>query len=163
MIEERDYLQGLLIESGIKAPIHMSLKKLKASDAIRIGGILTIKDTLKKSGNKRIYTDADGNKKRRIKVFDRTTSFRVVIGEADTERCESIFLQFLDMIAPGLDVDGNWENILVREADWVEDGDSILKAKSAVQIDITFEGGVYKDRNLVTAKIDGLEARKDEE
>jgi len=32
--------------------------------------------------------------------------------------------------------------------DWVEEGDSILKAKVAVQFDITFEGGIYEDRDI---------------
>lgn len=48
----------------------------------------------------------------------------------------------------GIDVDGNWVNIVVGEADWVEEGDSILKAKVAVQLDITFEGGIYQDRDI---------------
>lgn len=47
-----------------------------------------------------------------------------------------------------VDVDGNWVNIVVGEADWVEEGDSILKAKVAVQFDITFEGGIYQDRDI---------------
>ena len=45
-------------------------------------------------------------------------------------------------------VGGNWVNIVVGEADWVEEGDSILKAKVAVQFDITFEGGIYQDRDI---------------
>ena len=45
-------------------------------------------------------------------------------------------------------MDGNWVNIVVGEADWVEEGDSILKAKVAVQFDITFEGGIYEDRDI---------------
>lgn len=54
----------------------------------------------------------------------------------------------LTNLKKGIDVDGNWVNIVVGEADWVEEGDSILKAKVAVQFDITFEGGIYQDRDI---------------
>lgn len=61
---------------------------------------------------------------------------------------ELILENFLRNLKKGIDVDGNWVNIVVGEADWVEEGDSILKAKVAVQFDITFEGGIYQDRDI---------------
>ena len=64
------------------------------------------------------------------------------------EKVEEILENFLRNLKKGIDVDGNWVNIVVGEADWVEEGDSILKAKIAVQFDITFEGGIYQDRDI---------------
>ena len=57
----------------------------------------------------------------------------------------------------GLDVNGNWTDIEVGDADWVEDGDSILKAKVAVQFDVTFEGGIYQDRKIQPMEIGFIE------
>lgn len=61
---------------------------------------------------------------------------------------EKILDSFLRKLKKGIDVDENWVNIVVGEVDWVEEGDSILKAKVAVQFDITFEGGIYEDRDI---------------
>ena len=71
-----------------------------------------------------------------------------MLADTSEEKVEEILENFLQNLKKGIDVDGNWVNIVVGEADWVEEGDSILKAKVAVQFDITFEGGIYQDRDI---------------
>ena len=83
-----------------------------------------------------------------VKLWDRSTSLHIVIADTSEEKVEEILENFLRNLKKGIDVDGNWVNIVVGEADWVEEGDSILKAKVAVQFDITFEGGIYQDRDI---------------
>ena len=84
----------------------------------------------------------------RDRLWDRSTSLHVVIADTSEEKVEKILDSFLRKLKKGIDVDENWVNIVVGEVDWVEEGDSILKAKVAVQFDITFEGGIYEDRDI---------------
>ena len=105
-------------------------------------------ETFTRSGSKRKFVDQEGRQKRRVKLWDRNTSLHVVIADTSEEKVEEILEEFLRNLKKGIDVDGNWVNIVVGEADWVEEGDSILKAKVAVQFDITFEGGIYEDRDI---------------
>ena len=81
-------------------------------------------------------------------ALEETARLHIVIADTSEEKVEEILENFLRNLKKGIDVDGNWVNIVVGEADWVEEGDSILKAKVAVQFDITFEGGIYQDRDI---------------
>lgn len=83
-----------------------------------------------------------------LALSTKTGYMYVVIADTSEEKVEEILENFLRNLKKGIDVDGNWVNIVVGEADWVEEGDSILKAKVAVQFDITFEGGIYQDRDI---------------
>lgn len=148
MIAERDYLIDTLKRSGIKSQVYTSMKKLKQGNEVHIGAVLRNGETFRRSGSKRIFTDQEGQRKRRVKLWDRSTSLRVVIADTSEEKVETILDSFLRNIRKGMDVGGNWVDIVVGEADWVEEGDSILKAKIAVQFDITFEGGIYEDRDM---------------
>ena len=49
------------------------------------------------------------------------------------------------------------DQIVVGEADWVEEGDSVLKAKIAVQFDVTFEGGIYADFTKKAVEIGNIQ------
>ena len=133
MVKERNYLIETLKSSGIKSQVYTNMKKLKAGNEVHVGAVLRNGETFARSGSKKTYIDQEGQRKRRVKLWDRSTS---------------LLENFLQNLKKGIDVDGNWVNIVVGEADWVEEGDSILKAKVAVQFDITFEGGIYQDRDI---------------
>lgn len=139
MVKERNYLIETLKSSGIKSQVYTNMKKLKAGNEVHVGAVLRNGETFARSGSKKTYIDQEGQRKRRVKLWDRSTS---------EEKVEEILENFLRNLKKGIDVDGNWVNIVVGEADWVEEGDSILKAKVAVQFDITFEGGIYQDRDI---------------
>lgn len=148
MVKERNYIVETLKNSGIKSQVYTNMKKLKQGNEVHVGAVLRNGETFTRSGSKRKFVDQEGRQKRRVKLWDRNTSLHVVIADTSEEKVEEILEEFLRNLKKGIDVDGNWVNIVVGEADWVEEGDSILKAKMAVQFDITFEGGIYEDRNI---------------
>lgn len=148
MVKERNYIAETLKGSGIKSQVYTNMKKLKQGNEVHVGAVLRNGETFTRSGSKRKFVDQEGRRKRRVKLWDRNTSLHVVIADTSEEKVEEILEAFLRNLKKGMDVDGNWVNIVVGEADWVEEGDSILKAKVAVQFDITFEGGIYEDRDI---------------
>lgn len=148
MVKERNYIVETLKNSGIKSQVYTNMKKLKQGNEVHVGAVLRNGETFTRSGSKRKFVDQEGRQKRRVKLWERNTSLHVVIADTSEENVEKILEEFLRNLKKGIDVDGNWVNIVVGEADWVEEGDSILKAKVAVQFDITFEGGIYEDRDI---------------
>lgn len=148
MVKERNYIVETLKSSGIKSQVYTNMKKLKQGNEVHVGAVLRNGETFTRSGSKRKFVDQEGRQKRRVKLWERNTSLHVVIADTSEEKVEEILEAFLRNLKKGMDVDGNWVNIVVGEADWVEEGDSILKAKVAVQFDITFEGGIYEDRDI---------------
>lgn len=134
MVKERNYLIETLKSSGIKSQVYTNMKKLKAGNEVHVGAVLRNGETFARSGSKKTYIDQEGQRKRRVKLWDRSTSLHVVIADTSEEKVEEILENFLQNLKKGIDVDGNWVNIVVGEADWVEEGDSILKAKVAVPI-----------------------------
>lgn len=153
MVKERNYLVETLKSSGIKSQVYTNMKKLKQGNEVHVGAVLRNGETFTRSGSKKKFVDQEGRRKRRVKLWDRSTSLRVVIADTSEEKVEEILENFLRNLKKGIDVNGNWVNIVVGEADWVEEGDSILKAKVAVQFDITFEGGIYEDRDIKSMNI----------
>lgn len=71
---------------------------------------------------------------------------------------ERTLTNFLKHISKGLEVDRNWVDIEIGEADWVEKEDSILKSKIAVEFDVTLTGGIYTDTDIVIAEVGSIEA-----
>ncbi len=157
MVIEKNYLIKTLKESGIKSQVYTNMKKLKQGNEPHVGAVLRNGETFTRSGSKKVYTDQEGRRKRRVKLWNRSTSLHVVIADTSEEKVEEILENFLVNLKKGLDVNGNWTDIEVGDADWVEDGDSILKAKVAVQFDVTFEGGIYQDRKIQPMEIGSIE------
>ena len=148
MVKERNYLIETLKSSGIKSQVYTNMKKLKAGNEVHVGAVLRNGETFARSGSKKTYIDQEGQRKRRVKLWDRSTSLHIVIADTSEEKVEEILENFLRNLKKGIDVDGNWVNIVVGEADWVEEGDSILKAKVAVQFDITLKAVSIKIETL---------------
>lgn len=157
MVIEKNYLIKTLKESGIKSQVYTNMKKLKQGNEPHVGAVLRNGEIFTRSGSKKVYTDQEGRRKRRVKLWNRSTSLHVVIADTSEEKVEEILENFLVNLKKGLDVNGNWTDIEVGDADWVEDGDSILKAKVAVQFDVTFEGGIYQDRKIQPMEIGSIE------
>lgn len=153
-IQENPKSKGWAAGAGYGEKILKILDAIKetgssqAGNEVHVGAVLRNGETFARSGSKKTYIDQEGQRKRRVKLWDRSTSLHIVIADTSEEKVEEILENFLRNLKKGIDVDGNWVNIVVGEADWVEEGDSILKAKVAVQFDITFEGGIYQDRDI---------------
>lgn len=139
------YIAELLKRAGIKTKICVEMRELQSFANPHVGAAIVDKDTVEKVRQKKVYTDEEKMKKR-VKRFNRETIINVVIGENNSEMCDKIFAEFLSIIDDGLyDNAGNYIPIEVGEAEWVTDKDSILKSKIAVEIPVTFYGGVYRE------------------
>lgn len=147
MVNEKNYLIEKLKEAGIKSQIYTNMKKLKTCSESHLGAVLRAGETFSRSNSKKKYSD-DGTARRRIRYFDRETKLKVIIADNTEEKVELILTKFLVGIGKGLEVDKEWIEIEVGDADWVENGDSILKSKIAVELEITFKGSVYVDRQM---------------
>ena len=152
--ECKSYLVEHLKAAGIKSNPFTSMAALSKSMESHIGAVLFEKETLLRNGSKTQFIE-DGARKKRRKVFDRKLSFTVIIGEYTDEAVEAIYEKFIASLEAGLYVDGNYIAIEAEEAEWIEKDDSILKSKLAVQVMITFDGGIYRDTDF--KKLTGLE------
>lgn len=147
----RKEMKDSLIRAGMKAgQIYTSKKKLSLCRESRVGAVLFEEDALARNKEKRIYM-SEGLKHKRRKKYNRDVSFSVVIGEYDMEALEALYNLFLSALPDGIWVDGNWVDIEPTEADWMEDEDTILKSKCAVQIKIICRGGIYTDTDFAPA------------
>jgi hypothetical protein len=150
--ECREHLSKCLKDAGVKSKIFISMKKLKLSQDAHVGAVLFEEETFDRSGAKKLYQDQTGAQYKRRKLFSRETTFSVIIGDPDPECTEEIFEKFLILLGKGIEIKGNYTAINVLEAEWVDDEDSILKSKAAVNVKIKFDGGIYKDTDFAKIK-----------
>lgn len=143
-IECRKYFMDLLETAGVKRKPFTSQKQMKMSNESHLGAVLFEEESLEKDGSKKIYQSPDAKKKRR-KKFSREVTFSIVIGEYTIEKVQDIYEKFLENLADGIYVDGNYVKIEPQETDWIDNEDTIIKSKCAVQFKIRCDGGVYKD------------------
>lgn len=90
----------------------------------------------------------------------------MTIGDYTDEAVEAMFETFLTSLDRGIFVNGDHVPIEVEGADWVNKEDSILKAQVAVQVAITFQGGLYKDTGfgpLTHVEIEAIEKENGKE
>ena len=161
MKEERDFLVQVLKNAGVRGKIHESMKSLKNCNELHVGAVLRTGEDFTRSGSKKKYTDQEGHRKQRNKLFERTSELHIVIADTDEAKVEEILTKFLKSISKGLEVNGNWVDIEIGKADWVEGDDSILKSKIAVEFDVILTGGIYVDTDVITAKVGSVEADKE--
>ncbi len=154
---ERDFLVQNLKGAGIHGKIHESMKSLKSCNEVHVGAVLRTAEGFTRSGSKKRYTDQQGQRKQRNKLFERTTELHVVIADTSEEKVDGILTKFLKNISKGFVVDGNWVDVEIGKADWLEEDDSILKSKIAVEFDVTLTGGIYTDTDVIAAKIGKME------
>lgn len=150
--ESKQYLINKLREAGLKSKPYTTEKALKKSMESHLGAVLFDSETFSRNGSKKHYKDQEGARKKRRKVFDRTTAFTVILGDYNDESVEIMLENFLASLDTGIYVKENFVPIEVESADWVDEDDSILKAKVAVQVKINFLGGIYKDTGFARVK-----------
>ena len=149
MKEERDFLIKALQKAGVKGKIHESMKTLKNCNELHVGAVLRVRENFTRSGSKKRYTDKEGLRKQRNKLFDRITVLHVVIADTSEDKVETLLNNFLTGISKGFEVNGNWVDIELSDAEWLEEEDTILKAKITVEFDVTLKGGIYVDTDVV--------------
>ena len=149
MKEERDFLIKALQKAGVKVKIHESMKTLKNCGELHVGAVLRVRENFTRSGSKKRYTDKEGQRKQRNKLFDRITVMHVVIADTSEDKVETLLNNFLTGISKGFEVNGNWVDLELSDAEWLEEEDTILKAKITVEFDVTLKGGIYVDTDVV--------------
>lgn len=153
--ECKQYLINKLVGSGLKSKPYTTEKALEKSQESHVGAVLFESEAVLRNASKTYYTDKEGERTKRRKIFDRNLTFHVVIGGYTDDEVETMFETFLKNLDRGIYVDGNFVPIEVEGADWVDKDDSILKAQVAVQVTVTFSGGLYKDTKI--APLAGVE------
>lgn len=149
MKEERDFLIKALQNAGVKGKIHESMKTLKNCSELHVGAVLRVRENFTRSGSKKRYTDKEGQRKQRNKLFDRITVLHVVIADTSEDKVETLLNNFLTGISKGFEVNGNWVDLELSDAEWLEEEDTILKAKITVEFDVTLKGGIYVDTDVI--------------
>lgn len=143
--ESKAYLLVKLKEAGLKTKPYTTIKGLEKSQESHVGAVIFEKEAISRNGSKKLYRDQEGAKKKRRKIFDRKLTFTVTIGDYTDDAVETMYEKFLASLDRGIWVNGDFVPLEAEGADWVNKDDSILKAQVAVQVAITFEGGLYKD------------------
>lgn len=145
----KDYLEGKLNAIGLNGKIYKSLKELKQFSGAELGAILPGEESFKRNGA-RSYVEKDDIRYIRKKVYDRSTNIVVVISGKDDVATDGLMVQFISLLDKGIDdTKGNWVEIECLKGDWVEEMDSILRNKIAVQLLVTFKGGIYIDKATI--------------
>ncbi len=143
--QAKQYLLDKLKAAGLRSRPYTTQKSLEKSQESHIGAVLFDQEAYTRNGSKKRFKNEKGEQHKRRKVFDRALTFTVTIGDYSDDAVETMFERFIAGLDSGIYVDGNYVPIEVDRADWVDRDDSILKAQVAVQVRITFQGGVYKD------------------
>lgn len=163
LTECRKVLIENLQHAGFKrGQIYTSKKKLSICNESRVAAVLFESDDIAVHRSKRIYV-LEGEKHKRRKKYDREVSFNVVIGEYELEKVEDIYNHFLEELQEGIYVSGNYVEIVPQKAEWFEDEDTILKSKCAVQLNVVFKGGVYKDSGFTQVSEFDIAVEKERE
>lgn len=146
--ESKAYLLEKLKEAGVKSKPYTAMKRLEKSQESHVSAVIFDKEAISRNGSKKLYRDQKGAKKKRRKVFNRDLTFAVIIGDYTDDTVEAMFERFLESLDRGIWVNGNFVPIEAEDAEWADEEDSILKARVAVRVMVTFQGGLYRDTNF---------------
>lgn len=163
MKEEREFLVNTLKRAGASGKIHESIKSMKNCSNVHVCGVMRVGESFVRSGSKKRYEDKEGHRKQRNRLFKRVTVLHVVIADANEDKVEHLLTEFLKHVSKGFPVGGNWVDIEIGDADWTEEGDSILKSRIAVEFDVTLTGGIYEDVDIRTAMVGNISLEKEQE
>ncbi len=159
MKTEREFLMGKLKEAGIRGRVYESLKDLKNSNGVQVGAVLRVGESFVRSGSKKRFTDDEGRRRQRNRLFERTTVLHVVIADSDEDKVDQVLTKFLSIISKGFPVNENWVDIEIGDADWLEKNDTILKSCIVVEFDVTLHGGIYsEDAEIKTPAVGAIAA-----
>lgn len=143
---KKEVLTDALRKAGVNGTIYDSLKRMSEDAGTYYAGILRGTDKPVRAKSKKTYQDKEGVTVVRKKLYDVETVYTVVIAEYDEEHMEQLVEAFLCALPTGYDDgDANWVSVEAGTVDWVDEKDSILKARLAVEIPVTFRYGVYED------------------
>lgn len=161
---KKRFLEEALQNGGLKGRIYGSLHELKRAQGTHYGGILRVSDKPTRSVRKKKYTDQTGTAKLRRRLYDVITTYNVVIADSTEEGAENVLEGFLASLAKGYyDEQENWLKVTPVATDWVDEDDSAIKTKVAVQVEVTFEYGIYREDGMDQMLPDAVQVEFDEE
>lgn len=164
--ESKAYLLAKLKEAGVKSRPYTAMKWLEKSQESHVSAVIFDKEAISRNGSKKLYRDEQGARKKRRKAFDRNLTFAVIIMDYSDDAVETIFEKFLTSLDRGIWVKGDFVPIEAEDAEWADEEDSILKARVAVRVMVTFQGGLYKDTGfgpLTRVEIEAIEKNNGKE
>lgn len=148
----KNYLEQKLRNAGMVGKIYFTLKELKQYSGVEIGAVIPGQEEFTRETSKG-YVTVGGVRTLRKKVYKRITNIVVVISGKDDGVTDDIMCSFLASLDIGIDDGkGNWSEIECQKGDWVDELDSILRNKVAVQLLVKFTGGIYIDKPIVPIK-----------
>lgn len=157
---QKELIRALQAAGCVKQPF-ISMKKLLASSESRLSAVLSEDEAIERQKGKKFFTDENGKRLKRTKIFNRDITFTVVIGDYNNEAVEEIYEKFLKELADGIYLDGNYISIEPSDTEWNEEKDHILYSKVSMQVKITCHGGIYRDTDMVQVKDIDVDVRKE--
>lgn len=151
---KKEYLTEAIRAAGVKGNIYTKLKDMMYDNGIHFAGLLRSTDTAERAKSRKKYEE-EGSTMVRRKYYNVATVYNIVLVDVDEEHLEVLLENLLVSLGPGFDDgDGNWVSIEAGEADWVDEHDSLLKAKLAVELPVTCRYGIYRDMSADMPKIE---------
>lgn len=163
MVDEESYLISTLQQAGIKTHVYTSYKRLNTANELQLGAVIPGSEDLERSSSKTRYTDQEGQRRTRRKVWDRRSCFTVIIADSTAEKVERILVNFLLLLKKGIDIDRNWTGVELSRLEWFGEGDCVLKSKMTVRFQVTFAGGIYTDSEIKTLTLGEITEDRQEE
>lgn len=143
---KKEFLTAALKAGGVKGRIYESVKELKHAAGTQYAAILRISDQPVRATSKKTYQDQEGVTMVRRKLYQAETVYNVVLTDSGEESLEKLLEGFLSNLEKGYyDDAGNWVGVTPEETDWVDEEDSVMKAKVAVQVKVVCRYGIYRD------------------
>lgn len=143
-----DYLaEKIRAVMGANCAYFTRMRELKTCAESHVAAAIVDSDLLTASGRPARNVDIGVND---LKLFDRTVTINVVLGEYKWQTLEPLFEQLLASLDRGLFHEGHYIPLELGEAGWVGKEDSLIKAEVAVEIPFIFKGGIYKPKTFCT-------------
>lgn len=157
---QKELIRALQAAGCVKQPF-TSMKKLLASSESRLSAVLSEDEAVERQNVRKFFTDNNGKRLKRTKLFSRDITFTVVIGDYNNEAVEETYEKFLKELAEGIYLDGNYISIEPTDTEWNGEKDHLLYSKVSAQIKITCHGGIYRDTDMIQVKDIDVDVRKE--
>lgn len=152
----KDYIENKLREAGVKGKIYKTMKELKQFTGVELAAVIPAEESFERNGAKGYITKEEGKRYLRKKIYKRTTNVLVVISNKNDSATDEIMCRFMSLLERGInDGNGNWVDIECKKGEWIDESDSIIRNNIAIQLLVTFTGGIYNDKS--TTSINNIE------
>jgi hypothetical protein len=145
----RQHLERVLREAQIPQVFH-DAEKLSQHQVLPFAVVLAGREDWKRDGSRVATADSARRKARtyRRRAYRREVAFTVILVSQEETRAEGALLAVLREAGAGfLDEAGNWHRARVDAVRW-QDDPSLVRQRAVVEIEVTFQGGLYRDEEV---------------